>query len=141
MRGVLLLALVIPLGLDLYLPAPESNPLTTEKIEMGRRLFFDGRLSRDGSIACATCHDPARAFSDDRAIAIGINGRAGRRNAPAIINRGYGRSFFWDGRVSTHEEQMLRPMEDPKEMDSSESVAVERVGLRREDLANALAGF
>ena len=59
-------SLVIPLGLDLYMPVPEENPLTAEKIELGRRLFNDRRLSRDGTIACVTCHDPARAFSDGR---------------------------------------------------------------------------
>ena len=89
-------AVTIPLGLDLYMPVPEDNPLTTEKIELGRRLFFDPRLSRDSSIACSSCHDPERAFSDGRPIAIGVFGREGRRNAPALINCGYGRSFFWD---------------------------------------------
>src|SRR5260221_7938317 len=103
-------ALRIPLGLDLYLPAPEENPLTAEKIGIGRRLFFDRRLSRDGSVACATCHDPERAFSDGRAVAVGVFGRLGRRNAPAIVNRGYGRLFFWDGRSSSLEEQVLLPI-------------------------------
>ncbi len=63
----MLLAVTIPLGLDLYMPVPEENPLTPEKIELGRQLFNDRRLSRDGTIACASCHDPARAFSDGRA--------------------------------------------------------------------------
>ena len=84
-----------PLGLDLYIPVPETNPLTREKIATGRRLFFDKRLSRDGTLACAGCHDPKLAFSDGRALARGINGAEGTRNAPALINRGYGRSFFW----------------------------------------------
>src|SRR6516225_11728070 len=66
-------AVTIPLGLDLYLPAPEDNPLTAERIELGRRLFFDRRLSRDGSVACASCHDPKRAYSDERAIAVGVS--------------------------------------------------------------------
>ena len=69
------------LGLDLYLPAPEENPLTTERIELGRRLFFDRRLSRDGSIACASCHDPQRAYSDGHPIAIGVLGAVVVRNA------------------------------------------------------------
>jgi cytochrome c peroxidase len=81
-------AIAIPLGLDLYLPAPEDNPLTPEKIAFGRELFFDKRLSRDGSVSCASCHDPERAFSDSRAVAAGVFGREGRRNAPALINRG-----------------------------------------------------
>src|SRR5437763_10520776 len=103
-------AVTIPLGLDLYMPVPEENPLTTEKVKLGRRLFFDRRLSRDSSIACSSCHDPERAFSDGRAVAVGIFGRNGHRNAPALINRGYGRLFFWDGRVSTLEEQVLKPI-------------------------------
>src|SRR5262249_12391630 len=114
---LLLAAIAIPLGLDLYLPAPEDNPLTAEKIELGRRLFFDRRLSRDASIACASCHDPERAYSDGRTVSVGVFGRTGRRNAPALINRGYGRSFFWDGRAVTLEEQTLKPIEDPNEMD------------------------
>ena len=60
---LLLASLVIPLGLDLYLPVPEDNPLTAEKIDLGRRLFPARRLARDGSVACSSCHDPARAFS------------------------------------------------------------------------------
>ena len=62
----------IPLGLDLYLPVPEENPITQEKIELVRRLFFDRRLSRDGSVSCSSCHDPDRAFSDGRPLAVGV---------------------------------------------------------------------
>ena len=94
-------AVVIPLGLDLNMPVPEINPLTDEKIALGRQLFFDPRLSRDQSISCSSCHRPDRAFSDGRAVAVGVLGRAGRRNAPALVNRGYGRLFFWDGRSSS----------------------------------------
>jgi len=74
---LLAIVITIPLGLDLYLPTPEDNQLTAEKIELGRRLFFDRRLSRDQSISCATCHDPARAFSDGRRTAVGVFGRSG----------------------------------------------------------------
>ncbi len=137
----LLLVVVIPLGLDLYLPAPDENPLTAEKIELGRQLFSDTRLSVDGSISCATCHDPNRAFSSEEPLAVGIFGRVGRRNAPAIINRGYGRSFFWDGRVATLEEQVLRPIEDPLEMGFDADEAAARVGISREELSHALASF
>ncbi|MBI4902760.1 MAG: cytochrome-c peroxidase [Acidobacteria bacterium] len=134
-------AITIPLGLDLYLPAPEDNPLTAEKIELGRRLFFDRRLSRDGSTSCSTCHDPERAFSDDRAVAVGVFGRKGRRNSPALINRGYGRLFFWDGRVSTLEDQVLKPIEDPNEMDLPLAEAAARVSLTPTEISHALASF
>ena len=95
---LLLAAIVIPLGLDLYLQVPEENPLTAESIEMGihemgRRLFFDRRLSRDGSIACSSCHDPDRAFSDGRAIASGAAQCAGAHQSrlPAILFLGRAR--------------------------------------------------
>src|SRR4030095_13608955 len=110
-------SLVVPLGLDLYMPVPDENPLTPEKIELGRQLFNDRRLSRDGMTACVSCHDPARAFSDGRAKAVGVFGRQGRRNAPGLVNRGYGRAFFWDARIATLEEQGLQAIEDPNEME------------------------
>jgi cytochrome c peroxidase len=134
-------AVAIPLGLDLYLPVPEENPLRADKIELGRRLFLDGRLSRDGSITCSSCHDPERAFSDGRAIAVGVFGHKGRRNAPAIVNRGYGRSFFWDGRVATLEEQVLKPIQDSNEMDLTLPEAVTRTGLPAEEISRALASY
>src|SRR5438046_5647725 len=134
-------AVTIPLGLDLYMPISEENPLTPERIELGRRLFFDRRLSRDRTISCSTCHDPERAYSDGRAVAVGIFGRTGRRNSPALINRGYGRLFFWDGRAATLEEQVLKPIEDPNEMDLPLAEASARVGLDTVTMAQALASF
>jgi cytochrome c peroxidase len=131
----------IPLGLDLYMPVPEENPLTPERIELGRRLFFERRLSRDRTVSCSTCHDPERAYSDGRAVAVGIFGRRGRRNAPALINRGYGRLFFWDGRAATLEEQVLKPVEDPNEMDLPLGEASARMGLPPEEISRALASF
>jgi len=131
----------IPLGLDLYLPAPEDNPLTAAKIQLGRRLFFDRRLSRDGSVACASCHDPERVYSDGREVAVGIFGHKGRRNAPAIVNRGYGRLFFWDGRADTLEEQVLKPIEDRNEMGMTVHEASDRVGLTPPEISHALASF
>ena len=95
---------------------PADNPQTPEKIELGMKLFFDGRLSADGTVACATCHDPARAFTDGRAVSIGIKGRAGQRNAPTILNALYNKTQFWDGRVKTLEEQAALPIVNPVEM-------------------------
>lgn len=65
---------------------PPDNPQTPDKIALGEKLFFDGRLSADGTVACSTCHDPARAFTDARETSIGINGRVGQRNAMIILN-------------------------------------------------------
>lgn len=137
----LLLSLVIPLGLDLFMPVPEANPMTAQRVELGRRLFFDRRLSSTGTISCATCHAPDRAFSDGRRVSLGVHGRAGNRNAPALINRGYGRTFFWDGRAATLEEQVLRPIEDPNELGSTVQGAASRAGVTEVELAQALASY
>ena len=137
----ILVSLVIPLGLDLYLPVPDDNPLSAEKIRRGRDLFFDPRLSRDGSRSCASCHDPERAFSDGRPLSVGIGGHIGRRNASALINRGYGRAFFWDARSVSLEDQVVRPIEDPNEMGLPAEEAAARVGLTRLELSRALASF
>jgi cytochrome c peroxidase len=138
---LLLLVIAIPLGLDLYMPVPEDNPLSLQKVELGRRLFRDRRLSRDRSVACSSCHDPDRAFSDGRPVAIGIGRQVGRRSAPALINRGYGRAFFWDGRAATLEEQVLQPIQDPKEMNMTLGEASERVGLPPHEISRALASY
>ena len=141
MIRLLIAALLIPLGLDLYMPVPEDNPITAKKIELGRRLFNDRRLSRDGTVACSSCHDPDHAFAAPNAISPGVFGRRGRRNAPALINRGWGRSFSWDGRVATLEEQVLTPIEDPNEMDLSIAEASARVDVTREDMSRAMASY
>jgi cytochrome c peroxidase len=138
---LLALMLAIPLGLDLYMPVPEDNPITRSKLDLGRKLFHDRRLSRTGAVACASCHDPDRAFSDSRPLAVGVFGRTGRRHAPALINRGYGRSFFWDGRITTLEEQVLKPIQDPNEMDLSLAEASSRVSLSAPAISQALATY
>lgn len=133
--------LEIPRGLDAYMPVPEENPLTREKITLGRQLFFDPRLSREGKVSCATCHDRLRAFTDARPVAVGVFGRVGTRRVATLINRGYGSAFFWDGRAETLEEQVLRPIENPKEMDLSLAEASARVGLPPDEIARALASY
>src|SRR6266853_5363943 len=95
---------------------PPDNPQTPEKIALGQRLFLDGRLSANGSVACSTCHDPARAFTDGRSASIGIEGRVGQRNAPTILNAHYNKTQFWDGRVKTLEEQAALPIVNSVEM-------------------------
>ena len=95
---------------------PRNNPQTPEKISLGEKLFFDGRLSADGTVACSTCHDPARAFTDGRPTSIGIEGRIGQRNAPTILNALYNRTQFWDGRARSLEDQAALPIVNPSEL-------------------------
>jgi cytochrome c peroxidase len=112
-------SLQLPLGLrpdSFHVPA--DNPLTQEKIDLGRLLFFfDVRLSADNSLACATCHAPEKAFTDNSRVSTGIDGRQGSRNAPTIINRIAGLEQFHDGRAATLEQQAKGPIINPLEMD------------------------
>ncbi|MDA2927190.1 c-type cytochrome [Acidobacteria bacterium AH-259-G07] len=101
--------------------------MTEEKAALGRRLFFDKRLSSDNSLACSDCHQPQRAFSDGKRVGVGVKNQRGNRNTPAIINRTYGRFFFWDGRIVTLEEQVLQPIQHPKEMGAQLPTVVERL--------------
>lgn len=133
--------LTVPLGLDAFIPVPAANPLTREKVELGKRLFSDKRLSRDQTVACVTCHDPGWAFSDRNAVAVGIGARTGDRRSPRIVNRAYGKAFFWDGRAASLEEQVLQPISNPKEMDLPVDEAAARVGLSRDALRDALASY
>lgn len=102
-------------GFPLYEDPPE-NPLTVEGIELGRRLFYDKILSGDNTQACASCHDPAFAFSDPRQFSVGIDGIEGTRNAMALINLAWAREVFWDGREPSLEDQARRPVPDEIEM-------------------------
>ncbi|MFN7937625.1 MAG: cytochrome c peroxidase [Bryobacteraceae bacterium] len=137
LSSLLAFAITVPLGLDTYIPTPEDNPLTAAKIALGRALFEDKALSRDRSVSCATCHVASYAFSDKQPVAVGLEGRKGDRRAPSILNRAYGKSFFWDGRTKTLEEQVLLPITNPKEMDLSLEEAVARLGAYRGRFAEA----
>jgi cytochrome c peroxidase len=95
---------------------PPDNPQTPEKIALGQKLFFDGRLSVDGTVGCATCHDPQRAFTDGRTTSIGVRGRSGQRNSPTVLNALYNQTQFWDGRSKTLEDQAALPIVNPVEM-------------------------
>ena len=146
-----------PLGLDLYRPEPADNPTLPARVTLGRRLFHERRLSRDRSLACVDCHRPDRAFTDGRAKAVGVFGRRGPRSVPTIVNRAWGESFFWDGRIATLEEQVLQPILAELEMDLTIDEAVERLrgtspypatfretfgrAVNRDDLARALAAY
>jgi cytochrome c peroxidase len=107
---------LIPLGLEQdQFYVPKDNPMTQEKIELGRFLFFDKRLSRDNTIACATCHIPAVAFTDGQPVSAGIRHQHGGRSAPTAINRAFSKAQFWDGRAATLEDQSVGPFTNPVE--------------------------
>lgn len=95
---------------------PESNPVTPEKVELGRKLYYDKRLSKDATVSCATCHDPAKGFSDGKKVSEGIGGKKGTRNAPTVLNSIFYEFQFWDGRADSLEEQAKGPMINPVEM-------------------------
>jgi cytochrome c peroxidase len=95
---------------------PVEDPQTPAKVALGEKLFFDGRLSVDGTVACSTCHDPARAFTDGREASIGVKGHSGQRNAPTILNALFNVAQFWDGRAKTLEQQAGLPIINPIEM-------------------------
>ena len=115
-----------PLGLP-PLPIPPDNPPTAETIALGRRLFYDPRLSVDNTVSCASCHKPALAFSDGRQLAEGVRQQKGRRNAPSLLNAAYREAFFWDGRSPSLEAQAREPVQNPLEMAHTLQGVVERV--------------
>lgn len=119
--------LPVPLGLDAYIPAPESNPLTRAKVDLGREIFFFRGLSRDSTLSCAGCHLPEKAFTDGKPGAVGVRGQISSRRTPPILNRAWGKSFFWDGRAATLEAQVLQPILNPKEMDLTPAEIAPRV--------------
>lgn len=125
-----------PLGLP-ELPASTSSRTAADKVALGRKLFFDSRLSADGSISCATCHDPEKAFADGKRLAEGITGRASTRNAPSLLNAAFNTSLFWDGRRQTLEEQALDPLINPREHGLPDYPAL--LALLRNDRAYAKA--
>src|SRR5262249_48018317 len=86
----------------------------------------------DRTVACTTCHNPRLAFTDGKALPVGVRGQVGRRSAPTLINRAYGRSQFWDGRARTLEEQVLEPIGNPREMDLDVVAAVDRLAQSRD---------
>jgi cytochrome c peroxidase len=118
------------------------------KAALGKRLFFDTRLSADEWLSCASCHDPAHGFSEFRKVSVGVRGQRGKRHAPTLLGRGFGESQFWDGRAGTLEEQVLQPILDPDEMGTTVESVLQRLhpdpayrSLTRESLAEALASY
>jgi cytochrome c peroxidase len=113
----------VPLGL-LPIQWPTDNPYSKEKVELGRLLYFDRRLSADGTVSCASCHHPKFAFTDGSAVSTGIKGQKGGRSAPTVFNRAYSLAQFWDGRAATLEAQAIGPMANPIEMGNTHDALV-----------------
>jgi cytochrome c peroxidase len=104
-----------PLGLP-PVPVPADNPPTAETIALGRRLYYDAGLSVDGTVSCATCHNPAMGFTDDKAVSNGVANKTGTRSSPTVINSAYSTLQFWDGRAPSLEKQAEGPMANRVEM-------------------------
>lgn len=112
---------------------PKDNAPTPEKISLGKQLYFDGRLSADNKVSCASCHDPAKGFSNGEPFATGVEGKKGGRNSPTIINSAYGNLQFWDGRAKSLEDQAMGPVQNPIEMKMSLEDVVKKI--------NAIEGY
>ncbi|TBR21039.1 c-type cytochrome, partial [bacterium] len=117
-----------PLPLGMAAPdVPEDNALTKAKVELGKLLYFDKRLSRDGTVSCATCHDPKKGWTDQAPVSTGIKGQKGGRSAPTVLNSAYLDVQFWDGRAASLEEQAKGPIANPVEMGFTHEEAVKRL--------------
>ncbi len=120
----------LPLGLaagvqSMYIP--EDNPMTRAKIELGRQLYFDKRLSVDGTISCADCHHPDEGYARQTQFGVGVGGQEGGRNSPTSYNRILSKEQFWDGRAASLEEQAVGPIANPIEMANTHDVAVKTI--------------
>jgi cytochrome c peroxidase len=108
-------------------PWPEDNLYSPARAELGKLLFFDGRLSANGMVSCAFCHEPTHAFAASVPLAKGVDGKFGVRHPPTLINRAWGKSQFWDGRAPTIEAQMLFPITNPDEMGMTTEGLVQKI--------------
>jgi cytochrome c peroxidase len=120
------LSIQAPLGLP-PVPIPSGNPPTEATVALGRRLFYDVRLSSDASLSCASCHSPTEGFADRRRHSIGFGGKSGSRNAPTVLNAAYSPRQFWDGRASTLEDQAGGPIANPIEMNQTHDVCASTI--------------
>lgn len=120
----------LPKGLNAGASAvyvPEKNPITRAKVELGRQLYFDGRLSADGSVSCADCHHPNEGYARHTQFGVGIDGQTGGRNSPTSYNRIVSKAQFWDGRAASLEEQAVGPIANSIEMGNTHEAAVKTV--------------
>jgi cytochrome c peroxidase len=121
---------ILPLGLDKGAGQEKGlkeNPLTRAKIELGRQLYFETRLSKDNTVSCASCHHPNSGYAKNTRFGVGINAQEGGRNSPTSYNRILSDLQFWDGRAATLEEQAKGPIQNPIEMGNSHEVCVKTV--------------
>lgn len=109
-------------------PEPSDNRSTPDRIELGRALFFDPRLSGNGTVSCASCHNPALGWSDGLRTGVGINGTVLGRATPTVVNTAYNSQFMWDGRKKSLEDQALGPMKTPEEMKTDLAAAINLLG-------------
>jgi cytochrome c peroxidase len=116
----------VPLGLP-PVPIPPGAPETAETIALGRKLFYERKLSMDNTLACASCHNPLLGFTDGQKHSTGVGGKAGIRNAPSVVNAAYVAAQFWDGRAHSLEEQAGGPMANPIEMNQAHEVTVSKL--------------
>ena len=116
---------------------PRDNPLIEERVALGRALFHETSLSRDGSLSCASCHDNNHAFADARRYSVGVRGQTGTRNAMPLFNLAWKTSFFWDGRAPSLRQQALMPVQDHAEMDETLPRVVEKLRQRPSQKARA----
>lgn len=116
-----------PLGLP-PVPIPADNKPTVETIALGRKLYYDPRLSVDSSISCANCHNPSHGFTDGMAVSTGVSGQFGKRSAPTVLNAAYNPVQFWDGRAASLEQQAGGPIANPVEMNQAHDACVGRLG-------------
>lgn len=130
--------LQIPLGLP-PIPWPVDNHYDHKKADLGRLLYFDKRLSSDGTVSCASCHSIPRVFSDGKKVSIGINGQSGTRHSPTLVNVAYQKHYFWDGRAASLEEQCKGPLGNPKEMTLAKNV--HEAHMQCQDRICKIAGY
>jgi len=122
--------LKLPLGLTIPPTVPLENPMTARKWDLGRRLYFDPILSTDNQVACASCHEPTRGFTDQAQFSLGIGGARGGMNAPTVMNSAFHPFQFWDGRASSLEHQAQGPVQNTSEMCADDKVAWRDAVLR-----------
>jgi cytochrome c peroxidase len=118
--------IAIPPGFPAF-EVPEDNEPTPERIALGRRLFYDERLSRTQDIACASCHLQEHAFADPNRVSVGVDGKVGTRNASALVNLAWNKTFFWHGGVNSLEVQAVGPIKNPLEMDMTLTEVAQRL--------------